>query len=128
MAADHDTVGGDLLAGTHYELVTDGPPVDRNALLDTISEHRDILGARARPTPATPHLPAAWPAPREAADQDERGYPRGDLEVQLRPVRAADRQQVERLFMPGRPACVNSSAKPTSRYAALMPMRSACPS
>ena len=44
-ALDDHAVGGDLLAGADHEPVADRELVDRDADLDAVAQHRDVLGA-----------------------------------------------------------------------------------
>ena len=107
-----DTVGGDLLAGTHHELVADGEPLDRDEHFDAVARTATSLA------PSSSRARNAAPALRRdaglqpAAEQQERGDARRDVEVghgtgaghrqhtearaQVRVARAGEQQGVDR--------------------------------
>ena len=60
----HDTVGGDLLARPDDEEVAHGELVDRDALLPTVTEHGDVLGAELEQGAQRRAGASAWREPR----------------------------------------------------------------
>ena len=83
-ARDDDAVGGDLLAGADDELVADRQLVERDAGLDAVAQHRDVLGAELEQGPQRRAGLALGALLEVAAGQQEHRDAGGDLEVDVR--------------------------------------------
>ena len=78
-----DAVGCDLLAGTDDEPVADDELLDRDAHLDAVAEHGDVLGAELEQRLQRGARAALGACLEVAAGEDEHRHAGGDLEVDL---------------------------------------------
>ena len=76
-----DAVGGHLLTRADDEAVADGELGDRDALLDAVAQHGDVLGAQLQQRPESGAGASLGAGLEVAAGEDERRHPGGDLEV-----------------------------------------------
>ena len=105
-AVDDGPVGGHLLARAHDEAVADGELVDRDAGLDAVAEHGDVLGTELEQRLQGGAGAALGPGLEVAPGEDEHGDAGRHLEVDLRaPVAAlrGPREPVGHADLAGRP-------------------------